>query len=128
MNNAVKVQVLKDKLVILTTEYEVYEYKAGTPSQIQIPEKVIDISGNYTSVMYQTENEKTYVSGMNAFGELGTGDTNPVGTPVLVTNHGENTYGIGAGYNNTYIIENTGNVYASRKQRIWFTWKWNKNK
>lgn len=107
---------MKDKLIILTTEYEVYEYKAGTLSQIQIPEKVIDISGNYTSVVYQTENEKTYVSGMNAFGELGTGDTNPVGTPVLVTNHGENTYGIGAGYNNTYIIENTGNVYASRKQ------------
>lgn len=78
--------------------------------------------------MYQTENEKTYVSGENSNGELGTGDKNLVNTPVLVGKHGENTYGIGAGCNNTYIIENTGNVYASRKQRIWFTWKWNKRK
>lgn len=115
MNNAVKVQVLKDKLVILTTEYEVYEYKAGTITKIQIPEKVIDISGNYTSVMYQTESEKTYVSGLNANGELGTGNTSEVTVPVLVSGNKEGTFGIGAGYYNTYIIENTGNVYASRK-------------
>jgi len=63
--------------------------------------------------MYQTENEKTYVTGANTFGELGQGNTSNVNTPTLVTSNGEGTYGIGAGYYNTYIIENSGNVYAA---------------
>lgn len=78
--------------------------------------------------MYQTENEKTYVSGENSNGELGTGDKNLVNTPVLVGKHGENTYGIGAGCNNTYIIENTGNVYASGNNEYGQCRKRNKRK
>lgn len=63
--------------------------------------------------MYQTENEKTYITGLNTYGELGSGNVNPITTPTLVTIKGEGTYGIGAGYYNTYLIKNTGNVYAS---------------
>ena len=66
-------------------------------------------------MMYQTENEKTYVEGVNSNGELGQGDKTELTNPTLVTSHGGKTYGIGTGYYNTYIIENTGNVYASRK-------------
>ena len=114
IDNAVKVQVLQDKIIILTTEYKAYEYQKGKLTEVHIPEKVIDISAKNTSVMYQTEREKTYVSGENTYGELGVGNTNAVTTPTLIANNEKGTYGIGVGYNNTYIIENTGNVYASR--------------
>ena len=30
-----------------------------------------------------------------------------------MVNYGNNIFGIGTGYNNTYVIENTGSVYAS---------------
>lgn len=63
--------------------------------------------------MYQTVDEKTYVSGLNTNGELGTGNKESIQDPIQVQANGTSTYGIGAGYNNTYIIENTGNVYAS---------------
>lgn len=63
--------------------------------------------------MYQTSSEKIYVSGINSQGELGTQNTNAVTDPVQTSLFGENAFGMGAGYNNTYIIENTGNVYAA---------------
>lgn len=63
--------------------------------------------------MYQTSSEKIYVSGLNSQGELGTQNTNAVATPIQTSVFGKNAFGMGAGYNNTYIIENTGNVYAS---------------
>ncbi len=45
--------------------------------------------------MYQTVSENTYINGNK------------------VTVYGDNTFGIGAGKNNTYIIQNTGSVYAA---------------
>lgn len=113
IGNAIKVQVTDNSIIILTVDNKVYEYKVGSLTQISIAEKVIDISANHGNVMYQTSDEKTYVSGDNIYGALGVGDTNPVISPVLVNKHGMDTFGIGAGIHNTYIIENTGNVYAS---------------
>lgn len=63
--------------------------------------------------MLQTVDEETYVLGANTNGELGTGTNTIVTVLQKVNTHGENTFGISAGINNTYIIENTGNVYAS---------------
>lgn len=97
----------------MTSDLKVYEYKAGSLNQIQITPNVIDISANGTSVIYQTADEEAYVSGANTNGELGIGNTTSVTVPQKTNNHGENTFGIGAGINNTYIIENTGSVYAS---------------
>ena len=113
LENAIKAQVTSDSIIILTADNKVFEYKNGNLVQIQVPDKVIDISATNNTVMYQTANEKTYVSGENTYGELGTGTTNNVTTPVVVNLHGENTFGIGVGYKNTYIIENNGNVYAA---------------
>lgn len=113
MQNAVKVQVAKDKLIILDVEGKCYEYQNGNVTQIALPEKVVDIRANGETVMYQTADEKTYVVGENKNGELGTGDKIARTTPTLVNKNGENTYGIGVGSNNTYIIQNTGNVYAA---------------
>lgn len=113
ITNAIKVAVTNDSIIILTSDLKVYEYKAGALNQIQITPKVIDISANGTSVMLQTVDEETYVLGANTNGELGTGTNTIVTVPQKVNIHGENTFGISAGINNTYIIENTGNVYAS---------------
>lgn len=97
----------------MQSDLKVYEYQNGTLSNILINEPVIDISANNTSVMYQTIDEKIYVTGENTFGELGVGNTSLVNTPVQVTKHSDNVFGMGSGYYNTYIIENTGNVYAT---------------
>ena len=112
IDKAIKVEVGKDKLVILTSDMEVYEYKDRHTSKVNIS-NVIDTSAKNGNVMYQTVDEKTYVSGENTYGELGVGNKDIVSTPVQVNKHGEDTFGVGAGYTNTYIIENTGNVYAS---------------
>ena len=113
MNNAIKAEVTKDAIIILTSDMEVFEYKNDQLTQINIDTKVIDISAKNGDIMYQTVNEETYVSGQNSYGELGVDNKNTVANPVKVKVHGTDTYGIGVGYTNTYIIENTGNVYAA---------------
>lgn len=113
IENAIKVQVTDNSIVILTNTEMVYEYKNGTTTKIEVPETVIDISAKGLNAMYQTASEKTYVSGLNTNGELGVGNTAGITIPELVQEHNSNTFGIGVGYANTYIIENTGNVYAA---------------
>ncbi len=115
VDNAVEVEVVNNKIVYLTTDGEVYEYSNGSKSKVEIGKKVIDISANNTSVMYQTVDEEIYVSGENTNMELGTGNADKVVTPVKVQAHGDKAFGMGAGYYNTYIIANDGNVYASGK-------------
>ncbi len=112
IENAIKAEVTNNSIIILTSESKVYEYKNGKVSEISISD-VIDISAKSGNVMYQTVDEKTYVSGENTYGELGVNSKTAVNTPKEVNNHGEDTFGIGAGYTNTYIIENVGSVYAS---------------
>ena len=112
MDKAIKAEVTNNSIIILTSDGLVYEYKAGTLTQINIT-NVIDISANGNNVMYQTADEKTYVSGTNTYGALGTGDSLNVLTPILTSAHSENTFGIGVGYNNTYIINNVGNLYSA---------------
>lgn len=93
MTNAVKAVVMQDKLMILSKDGKLYEYKLGNLTEIQVAGKVIDIEGKEDKFIYQTVNEKTYtLDGTELRG---------------------NTFGFGIGYNNTYIIENTGNVYAN---------------
>ena len=113
IENAIKAEVTKESIIILTAENEVYKYENGSLTQIVFESKVIDISGTNETVMYQTVDEKTYVTGENTYGELGLGTNNIAEEPTLVNAHGESTYGIGAGYKNTYIIETTGNVYSA---------------
>ena len=113
IENAIKVEVTNSKLIILTADNKIYEYKEGKLAQVSGKDSVIDISASNETVMYQTVDEKTYVSGENTYGQLGTKDNINKQMPVEVYAHGDNTYAIGAGQNNTYIIENEGNVYAA---------------
>lgn len=115
ISNAIKTQVTNDSIIILTSDFNVYEYKAGTLTQIQITPKVIDISSNGNNIMLQTVDEEVYLLGQNTNGELGIGNTNLILTPTKPNIHGENVFGISSGINNTYIIETTGNVYTCRK-------------
>ena len=112
IDNAVKAQVASDSIIILTSNGKVYKYKDDTLSLINV-ENVIDISANQGNVMYQTIDENTYVSGLNTNGELGIGGATSVNTPVPTTKHSSDTFGIGVGYRNTYIINNSGNLYSA---------------
>lgn len=120
IDTAIRVEVIGNSLIILTSDGKVHEYKNGVLTDIPVPSYVIEISAYGQNVMYQTVDEKVYVSGANTYGELGTSVANSVVTPVLTDNNNTNVFGIGVGKKNTYIIDNTGNAYASRKQYIWF--------
>ncbi len=113
LDNAVQVKVGKGYLLILTTDNTIYKYNGSTLTQVEGVTDAIDISVKNNVNMYQSIDEKTYTWGENTYGQLGDNKTQNAELPKQVLEHGENTYSIGAGYNNTYIIENTGSVYAS---------------
>ncbi len=113
INNAVKAEVGNGYILILTNDNKIYKFKENTLTQIDNVENAIDISVMNNVNMYQSIDEETYTWGENTYGQLGNGLNNNLEIPTLVKEHGTNTYTIGAGYNNTYIIENTGSVYAS---------------
>ncbi len=112
IGNAIKAEITKDSIIILTSDCKVYEYKNSQVTEINI-RNVIDISAKNGNVMYQTIDEEIYVSGENIYGELGVDSKVNVEDPVKTSAHGNNAFGIGVGYTNTYIIENTGNVYGA---------------
>lgn len=103
IENAVKTEIGNGYMLILTTEGKLYQYDKTGLKQISTNSNVIDISVQNTQNMYQTKDEKVYVWG------------NSIATiPTLLTNaNTSNVFGIGAGYNNTYIISNEGYIYAS---------------
>ena len=93
LNNVVKVAVLNDKIIILTSEGKMLEYTNNQLTDIQINEYVIDIEANGMTAFYQTSDEKIHNMSTNQIRE--------------------NAFGMGIGKNNTYVIENTGRVYAN---------------
>ncbi|MBO5478752.1 MAG: cadherin-like beta sandwich domain-containing protein [Clostridia bacterium] len=111
VHNVIKAEVGKDAIYLLTSSEEVYQYKEGVLEKVAL-EGVIDISAKEDSILLQTFDEKTYVMGDNTYGQLGTNDKIAVSNPILTANSIGSTYGVSTGYRNTYIIQNTGNVYA----------------
>ena len=112
MKNAVKTEVANGTIYVLTNDYEVYKYKDGALEKISIDKKIIDISAKGDSIMYQTSDELTYVSGDNSYGKLGTANSDEITTPEQINKNLE-TYSIATGNNNTYVIDVKGSVYAS---------------
>lgn len=93
LDNAIKAEVLNEKIIILTSNGEVFEYANNQLTKIQSDEYIIDINANGITSMYQTVNEKVYNLNTNQIKE--------------------NIFGMGVGQSNTYIIETTGRVYAN---------------
>ena len=112
IENAIKAVVSGDEIYILTSDNYVYVYSDGNLDIMDVSE-VIDISAVNGGVMYQTTDEKFYVSGDNTYGKLGTYNQVPVSSPRHVNIEGEDTFTVGAGYNNTYVINTNGEVYAA---------------
>ena len=95
IEDAVKVACTDSSIIILRANGEVYEYTNGTLNKVNLPEVVVDFKATKNTVMYQTVDENTYI-----------------GTAKNAVS-GENAFGIGVGETNTYIIQNTGEVYAA---------------
>lgn len=118
MENAVKVEIGNGYMLILTTEGKLYRYDQTGLNQISTNANVIDISIQNTQNMYQTKDEKVYTWGENTKGALGVGNEEAVSVPTLVAQNSTNVFGIGAGYNNTYVISNEGFIYASGENAL----------
>ena len=128
ITNAIKTAVTKDKIVILTANGESYDYKAGVLTKIDMPSFIVDIVASKDTVMYQTKEEKIFSLGANTYGELGLGNTDRKDTPTLINLNDAKAFTMAAVYNNSYIIETRGLVYASGNNEYGSLRKRNKEK
>ncbi len=109
-----QVQIGNGYLIILTKQGSVYKYENGILNLIS-ENNIIEISTIENTNMYQTKDENVYVWGNNDFGQLGLNSINSQLTPIQPQEYSNNVFAVGSGYNNSYIIENNGNVYGSGK-------------
>ena len=113
VTNAVKVDVGTNYLLILKADGTIYKYQNGQLTQVSNIKNAIDISVQNNVNMYQSVDEKAYTWGENTNGQLGQNSTEEVLNPTQVSENGTNVFRIGAGYNNTFIISNTGFIYSA---------------
>ena len=113
ISNAVKVEIGTNYLLILRADGTIYKYQDGKLSQVSNVKNAIDISVQNNVNMYQSVDEKAYTWGENVNGQLGLNSTEEVSNPTQVLENGTNVFRIGAGYNNTFIISNTGFIYSA---------------
>ena len=113
VTNAVKVEVGTNYLLILRADGTIYKYQNGQLTQVSNIKNAIDISVQNNVNMYQSVDEKAYTWGENINGQLGLNSTEEVSNPTQVLENGTNVFRIGAGYNNTFIISNTGFIYSA---------------
>ena len=113
VTNAVKVEVGTNYLLILRADGTIYKYQDGKLLQVSNIKNAIDISVQNNVNMYQSVDEKAYTWGENINGQLGLNSTEEVSNPTQVLENGTNVFRIGAGYNNTFIISNTGFIYSA---------------
>ena len=113
VTNAVKVEVGTNYLLILRADGTIYKYQNGQLTQVSNIKNAIDISVQNNVNMYQSVDEKAYTWGENINGQLGLNSTEEVLNPTQVLENGTNVFRIGAGYNNTFIISNTGFIYSA---------------
>ena len=113
----VEEQVEKHKYVNgeLVIYYETVIKYIPTVEIMCLQKNVVDIDIKDNENMYQTVDGELYTWGINTKGQLGLGNETNVDFPTKVDVHGDNIFRIGAGYSNTYIISNTGSVYAAGK-------------
>ena len=115
IENAVKVEVEDDYLLILDTNGDVYIYRNNTLAKESLVSRAIDISIAGDTKMYQNVNEKAYGWGDNSYDQLGVDSTTYQSTaiPAQPVNNGDEVFTIGAGKRNTYIVDTHGFVYSA---------------
>jgi len=113
VSNVYQVEVCKGYLLILDKQGNLYKYSNGNTSLVQSTNNIIDISAIQNTNMLQTLEEKVYVWGNNSYGQLGVNSLENQVIPLEPAENNNNIFGIGAGYNNTYLIDNTGSIYAA---------------
>ncbi len=113
LTNAYKVKVGQGYLLILTTDGNIYKYTNSTLTEVVNTNNVIDIDVTKNSNMYQSTDEKVYTWGENSVGQLGLNNTINAENPTPTEECTQDVFAIGSGYNNTYIIENSGTIYSS---------------
>jgi len=129
LENAVKVEVGTDYLLILNTNGEVFIYRNGVLAKEPNISNAIDISVKDNVNMCQNVDEAVYVWGTNNEGQLGIGDTSISNVPQFpILNTSNTVYSIGAGSRNTYIIDTLGHVFASGANDYGQCRKWNKRR
>jgi len=88
-----------------------YELRA---SFVKVPvNDVKQISGNGLDIVVQKNNGELWGWGANIAGELGVGDSLPRTAPVLLPSPASGIVKIFAGGNNTFLIDNTGKLWAA---------------
>ncbi len=113
IENVIQVEVGDNYLLLLDANGDIYEYSNSSISKIQGTSNVVDIVAKKHIRMYQDKDGITYNWGENTYGELGTNDTETKTVPTKVSENGENTFNIGAGYENSYIIKTDGFAYGA---------------
>lgn len=86
------------------------------PAKLTLPSSnpVVQVSCGLHHTVLLTLTGEVFTFGSNAYGQLGTGDLQPVQTPVPVRIKGK-AIQVSAGSNHTVILTATGNVYTFGK-------------
>lgn len=86
------------------------------PAKLNLPTStpIIQISCGLHHTVLLTLNGEVYTFGSNAYGQLGTGDLQPISTPIQVRFKGKAMH-VAAGSNHTVILTATGNVLTFGK-------------
>ena len=83
-------------------------------SFVKVPvTNVKQVSGNGLDIVVQKNNGELWGWGSNLAGELGVGDSLPRTVPVLLPSPASNIVKVFAGGNNTFLIDNTGKLWAA---------------
>ncbi len=113
IDDAVKVDVGDNYILILRKDGTIYKYQYNRLVKMPNASNAVDISVKDKISMYQDVNEIAYAWGVNTYGQLGDNSTATSVVPVQPSNNSTDVFGIGAGYNNTFITSNTGFVYSA---------------
>ena len=114
IEDAVKAVVGDNYILVLRQNGTIWKYQYGYTTRVGTVTNAIDVSAKGKVNMYQSVDEKTYTWGDNSNGQLGLDLINiAVANPILAHENSTNTFRTGAGYNNSFIIANTGFVYGA---------------
>lgn len=82
-----------------------------SPTKLPGLSNISQISSSEHHTLYLTNDGQVYVSGYNDYGQLGIGDNQWDGDPILISGL-NNIVSVSAGYHHSLVLDNHGYVYA----------------